>query len=370
MRKTYKFKLYKSKKNKYLHGQIDLGNQIYNHFIAVHKRYFRLYKKYPSAFTMNKHLTKLKKLKRFSHWKFFPSQAAQNIIERIDFGYKKFFRKENLRPPAFRARRKAKSFTLKQAGWKLLEGNRVKIGNRTFKYSKSQEVQGVIKTVTIKRDPLGDVSIFFSCLLSDEEVSQTKTGKIAGFDFGLKTFLTSSEGNSIESPLFYKQGMKDLKKAQRNLSSKKKGSHNRKKARLALARVHKKVSNQRENHHFQLAKELATAYEVICIEDLNLKGMVKLWGRKVNDLAFGDFVKTLEWQCQKYGSKLIKIDRFYPSSKTCSSCYHLYEDLELIERSWKCDKCNTEHDRDCNAALNIKRVGMSTLAGEDVRLAC
>ena len=369
--KTYCFKLYRAKRNKKLHRSINIAGSIYNHLIALHRRYYRLYGRYLHANRLKKHITKLKKLPKCAYWNKLGSQAVQDIAERIDRAYKLFFRnlKRGIRtaPPSFRKVRRYKSFTLKQAGWKLLAGNQLRIMGQEYKYHKSREIRGIIKTITVKRDPLlGDIYLFVVCKTSDRPVGP-RSGNSVGLDFGLKTFLTTSDGNKIDSPLFFNQGSTKIKQLGRALSSKKKGSHNRKRARLDLACGHKRIANQRKDFHFKLAKELAEKYATICIEDLNLKAMQRLWGRKVSDLGHANFVKILEHQCSKAGTVLVKTDRFYPSSKTCSNCGYIYKELSLKERQWVCPSCSAIHDRDENAATNIHRVGTSTLKGEVVR---
>ncbi len=366
--KTYCFKLYQSKKNKKLHEAIDIAGQIYNHLIALHKRYYRLYGKHLNDYKLKKHITKLKKQKRFAFWNQLGSQAIQDIAERIERGYKLFFRnrKQGIKtaPPSFKKIKKYKSFTLKQTGYKLLEDNKIRIMGNVYKYFKSRDIEGKIKTLTVKRDLLGDIYIYMVC--ETEEV-EPRTGKSVGLDFGLKNFLTTSDGDVIQSPLFFKQNIEEIQKLHKILSRKKKGSNNRKKALRALIKAYKKVADCRKDFHFKLAKKLAEEYAVICIEDLNIQGMKKLWGRKVSDLGFNQFVAILKHQCSKVGSIVVEIPRFYPSSKTCSNCGYVLEDLPLSVRSWTCPRCNTTHDRDHCAAINILRVGASTLVGEEVR---
>ena len=367
MMKTYSFKLYNAKRNRKLHNQIDIAGCIYNHCIALHKRYYRLYGKSLSAYSLKKHLTKLKKLERYEFWNTLGSQAIQDITERIDKGYKLFYRnlkhKIHTAPPSFRKVRKYHSFTLKQAGYKLLDGNKVQFGKQIYKYHKSREIEGLIKTVTIKRNALGEIYIYFVCE-QEENYVLARTGNSVGYDFGLKQFLTASDGNDFVSPLFFAQNAKSIKQANRKLSSKKRGSNNRKRARLELARLHIRTANQRKDFHFKTAKSIAEQYATICIEDLNIKAMQMLWGRKISDLGHTSFVNILKYQCSKYGSTVVEIPRFYPSSKTCSACGHLLEELKLSTREWICPNCKTCHDRDRNAALNILKVGTSTLLGE------
>jgi putative transposase len=367
--KTFCFKTYHSKKNRYIHNQISLAGEIYNHCIALHKRYYRLYKKYLNAYSLQKHLTKLKKLDKYSHWNQLGSQAIQDIAYRIDKAYKLFFRNQKLGiksgTPNFKKRRNYKSFTLKQAGYKLLENNRIKIGNKIFKYFKSQDIQGNIKTITIKRDKLGDIYIH---IVTDFVETRTapRTGEIVGFDFGLKTFLTASNDDDIESPLFFQQNRTTIRKANRNLSKKQRLSKNRRKARKSLERLHKRISNQRADFHWKLANELTDKYDFMFFETLNIKAMQMLWGKKICDLGFYKFMLKLKYLASVKGKTVFCIGRFEPSSKTCSVCGYVYKDLELKEREWRCPECETTHDRDRNASYNILRVGASTLGLGDV----
>lgn len=368
--KTFKFKLYKSKKNKELEKQIELAAKIYNHCIALHKRYYRLYGKYIHRFALINHIAKLKKLPKYNAWKNLDAQATQDIVERIDKAYQLFFRnqKQGIKsaPPSFKKTSKYKSFTLKQSGYKLFEDNRIRIRNKVYKYHKSREIEGEIKRVTVKRDALGDIYICVMCEIPEPEVIP-RAGEIVGYDFGLKRFLTASDGRDIESPEFFKQRQNKIKKLHKKLSKKKRGSNNRKKAKRDLARAYKKITNQRTDFHFKLAKKIAEEYAVVCIEDLNIKAMQQLWGKKISDLSHSSFVNILKYQCSKVGTIVVQVDRFYPSSKTCSNCGYVYKELQLKEREWTCPCCGIHHDRDVNAAINIQRVGASTLGVETVR---
>ena len=368
--KTYKFKLYSNHGNRELHKTIDGHADVWNHCVALQRRYYAIYGKYISKFRLINHISKLKRLPRFAHWNQLPSQAVQDVVARIDKGYKSMFearaKGKTWGRPRFKSRRKYKSFTLLQAGWKLLAGDKIRIGNRVYQYFKSRDVEGTPKRCTIKRDAIGDVYI---CILTDHvepDLNRVMTGKIAGFDFGLKRYLTGHNGHDIDSPEFFKRSLNAVKKANRNQSRKKKGSHNRQRARLDLARKHRKIANQREDFHWKLAHLLTDAYDEIRLEDLNLKGMKSLWGRKVSDLGFADFIAKLKYIAAKKGVKIVFIDKWYPSSKTCSACGFVNEALNLRDRTWQCQDCGTAHDRDRNAAVNIFRVGASTLAEEVV----
>ncbi len=359
--KTLRFKLYSHKRNKYLKQSINAAGVIYNHCIALHRRYYRMRGKHLSCTKLQSHIAKLRKCNPF--WQLVGSQAVQDICQRIEKAYQLFFKhsKKGVRPPGFKKVKKYKSFTLKQAGYKFGRDNRVKIGNRVYQFWKSREIEGTVKTLTIKRTPLGE--LFMVVVVDDADVPEIKftTGRIAGFDFGLKVFLTCSDGSAIESPQFFKQSLNAIKKASRQHSKKLKGSCNRERARKNLVRKHEDISNRRRDWFWKLAHELTNKFDVLCFETLNLKGMQRLWGRKISDLAFGEFLQILDWIAKKKGKQVVFIDKWYPSTKTCSSCGHVLEKLDLSVREWRCPSCQSVQGRDENAAKNICAVGASTV---------
>ena len=365
--KTYKFKLYKSKQNKPIHWQINASGSIYNHCIALHKRYYKMFGKHLNMYKLMKHIAKLRK--RIKYWQQVGSQAVQDICQRIDKAYKLFFKqfKKGTKPPSFKKTRKYKSFTLKQAGYQFLEGNKIKLGKRVFKYTKSREIKGKIKTLTVKRNNLGELFLLVVTDYIDEKFGVV-TGNIAGFDFGLHKFLTISDGTVIESPLFFNQFRSAFKTANHSLSRKKKGSNNWYKAKDHLNRVYEFVSNKRKDWFWKLADKLTNQYDVLLFEDLNLDGMKRLWGRKVSDLSFATFLEILQTVATNKGKTVHLVDRFYPSSKTCSHCGYVNKELDLKDRTWDCLSCNKKGiPRDLNAAINIKREGASSLGLGDVR---
>ncbi len=357
---TYKYKLYKTEKVKLLNKLLNISRNIYNHCIALHKRYYRRYKKHLNIYQLQKHLTKLKKLSKYQHWNIVPAQSIQAITERIDEGYKLFFKgrkngNKHIQPPGFKSWKKFKSIPFKTTGYKFIDdSNTVMIKKKKFKYWKSREIDGDIKTMLLKKDGLGDYYVHVS-LDSDLILNTSATGKTGGCDFGLKTFVKTSDDTDIVSPLPLFNNLNKLKAASKKLSSKVKGSNNRNKAKLNLIRVHKKVTNQRTDFHFKAANQLFKHFDEIKFEDLNLKGMQKLWGRKINDLGFANFINIIQIQSKKYLHKSIKfIDKFYPSSKMCSKCKNIKEGLSLKDRVYHCLKCGLIIDRDLNAALNIR----------------
>ena len=367
--KTLKFKLYQSKQNKHLKRSINAAGVIYNHCIALHKRYYRIWGKHLNCAKLQAHIAKLRKRNPF--WKLVGSQAVQDICQRIEKAYQLFFKhhKKGVRPPNFKKVRKYKSFTLKQAGYKFLGGNRIKIGSKVYQYWNSRDIEGNVKTLTIKRTPLGEL---FMVVVVDDVTRpeiRVETSRIAGFDFGLKTFLTVSDGSKIESPQFLKQSLNVIKKASRQHSKKRKGSANGERARLNLVRKHEDVVNRRSDWFWKLAHDLTNQFDVLCFETLNLKGMQRLWGRKISDLAFGEFLSILQWVAKKKEKEVVFIDRWYPSSKTCSHCGHVLKELDLSVREWRCPSCQSVNGRDENAAKNIQAVGASTAKLGNVRQA-
>ncbi len=367
--KTLKFKLYSNKRNRYLKQAINAAGVIYNYCMALHRRYYRMWGKHLNCAKLQKHIAKLRQRNPF--WQLVGSQAVQDICQRIEKAYQRFFKnhKKGVRPPSFKKVKKYKSFTLKQAGYKFLGDNRVKIGTLVYQYWNSREIEGTVKTLTIKRTPLGELFMVVVVDSNSQPEVAFETGKIAGFDFGLKTFLTCSDGSKIESPQFLKASLNDIRRASKQHSKKLKGSANRERARKHLVRQHDNVSNRRRDWFWKLAHELTNKFHVLCFETLNLKGMQRLWGRKVNDLALGNFLQILEWVASNKGKRVIYIDRWYPSSKTCSCCGHVLDELELDVRRWRCPSCHSVNDRDENAAINICAVGASTVQLGDVRQA-
>ncbi|MDY4067654.1 RNA-guided endonuclease TnpB family protein, partial [Bullifex sp.] len=209
-------------------------------------------------------------------------------------------------------------------------------------------------TVTVKRNILGE---FFVYVTTDSPATMREArdgrGEV-GMDFGLKTFLTLSDGSVIRSPEFFRQGVNEVRKANRALSRKVSGSNGYNRALRTLYRRHQDIANRRRDWFWKISHCLCSKYSVIAIEDLNINGMAKLWGRKVYDYAFSEFVEILEWCARKYGTRVIRIGRYYPSSQTCCACGHVWPGTkDLSVRDWICPECGVTHDRDVNAAMNI-----------------
>ena len=192
-------------------------------------------------------------------------------------------------------------------------------------------------------------------------------GKSIGFDFGLKGAMLVAENpkNDIPEPSFFRKQKNAIAKANRKLSSKRMRSHNREKARLELARLHRRVANQRRAFHWELARELCKKYSVICLEDLNMKWMQMGHGKKVADYGFAELVSLLEYVSPQFGTTIVHIGKFFPSSQLCNACGFQNKEIKDVRiRAWDCPKCGTHHDRDRNAAKNIHEEGLRILSEE------
>lgn len=352
----YKYRLYRcDKKDRKLRHKLFVASTIWNHFVALQRRYYRLTGNYISLHDMNKHVLKLRKTKRFNLWQGLHSQACQNVCRRVDDAYQRFFKGLAKGRPKFRKAEKYSSFTFPQSGYKV-DGNRVTIDGTTYKFVKHRDLNGQIKTLTIKRDAVGHLWLVFS-VVAGLTIERVSTGKSGGFDFGLKTFLTDDENRPYDSPQFYTQGMRKTRQLHRQLSHKVPGSHRYKRAKRTLAKHSVRIADQRRDHHFKLAHALCDEYDALYFEDLNLQGMRALWGRKVSDLGFAQFMTILEWVAFKRGKQVVRIDRFTPTTKVCSGCGQKHH-LTLRDRVLNCD-CGLTIDRDHNAAINILCAGAS-----------
>ena len=359
---SYKFKLYKSKKTTALEHMMREAAFVWNHALALQKRYYSLAvrfgweKTYIDAVRMQKHFAKRVARTRLD------AQTVQELLQRQDASFKSFFRHVTRRPPKFRRAEEFTSFVFKQYGFKLY-GNEFIVNkiSKRFKFSKSREWEGKVKNVRVFRSR-GE---WYILVVTDAEPLQrgkTHTGASAGIDFGLKTFITFSDGTEIEAPQFYKRLLRKVRKWQRLLSRSTRGSNHYWAYRRQLNRVYAELADKRRDWFYQTAHDICRKYEYLFVEDLGIAGMARMrhWGRKVNDLGWTGFLKTLEYVASKYGVAVHKIDRWYPSSKLCD-CGYKNDALTLADREWVCPRCGTVHHRDAHAAQNILRRGIAEL---------
>ena len=366
--KTHKYELYHQSNIIQIGNLIDDLHSVHIHLLQLQRRYYRLFGKYASLSRILKHITKLKhRTKR--HWNTLPSQMIQDVAIRIDLGYQRFFdniedrqlgkTKRKVGKPKIKPNHKYKSVSFTQAGYKI-EGNRLRINclKKSFTFWKHREWTGTIKRVTVKRDNVGDYSLYIVCEDYEPSEKLPLTGNEAGADFGCKTFLTLSDGTKIASPEFYKQGLTALRSANKALSRKQYLSNGWYRAKRYFSHIHKKIADSRRDWFFKLALRLVRKYDKIAIETLNLEGMKKLWGRKVSDIAFGEFSLILQWTSAKYGKVFAKAGKWQPTTKACHVCTYKNDSLTLSDRYWTCPSCRTSHDRDINAAINILQAGV------------
>lgn len=285
--------------------------------------------------------------------------APQQAIRNLGSAFGNFFRavKQGKKAgyPKFKKKGQRDSFYIDNVNPLIKDGKfRVPNIDGSMRMAEKLRFEGKILSYTVSRDVdrwYVSVSVETAC----EELP--KTEKTVGVDLGIKTLATLSDGTTIENPHLLKKRMRKLARKQREISRKQKGSKNREKAKTKVAKIHRAVRLTRLDVLHQTTTKLVRNYDTIVIEDLNVKGMLKnhKLARSISDCGFGMFRTLLENKCKLYGKTLVVADRFFPSSKTCSKCGHKKEELKLSERTFHCDKCNFEIDRDLNAAINLER---------------
>lgn len=353
---SYKYNIYRSNKTKHLGKMLRECCFVWNHALALQRRYYKLFRKYIPVSKMKSHFSK--RIKR----NLLHSQTTQEIIERLDVSYVRFFKKLAKRPPKFKRAECFNSFVFKQGGY-TLNGNVFTInkGKKRFKFSFSRPYEGKIKQVRITKETCSRYSLI---IVTDHNPSlsyrKTHNGASIGLDFGLKTYLTASDGNNVVYPLFFKTFQNKIKKQNKRLSKAKKGSNNRKRRLFELQQTYRKIRNLRNDFQWKLAHELCKEYDFIFLETLNIESMKRLWGKKISDLSHSEFISKLMYVATKYGVTIHCIDRWYPSSKTCE-CGFVNKNLSLRDRTWCCPKCESINDRDFLASKNILRKGISEL---------
>ena len=369
--KTYKYQLGHQSNTIRIGNLLDDMWHVHKYFHEWQRQRYKDGLPYANYNAMDAHFKVLKRTTH-PHWKMLPSQAVQQELMRIDKAYERFFDKLGGRPH-IKPRHKFKSITYPgTAGWKIAD-NRITLTFRKwnpqtckwqfdkvpFTFFKHREWIGDISTITIKRDACGDYWLCITTNATEVEVLPT-TGESVGADFGMKdAFLTLNTGEKIQSPQFLKQSLTDLRKLTKALSRKVKGSNNWWRVVRQLARLYRRISNQRKDWQWKLATDLCRRFDTIVTETLNLAGMKRLWGRKVSDLSFGQFVDILEYKCSKHHRDFRQAGQWTATTKPCSDCGYHNENLSLNDREWRCPECGSHHDRDVNAAINILRAGLA-----------
>ena len=375
MLKAIKIRIYPDSVQKdFISKQLGCCRLIYNKLLDYKKIQYEQNKQKCSLSQLGKYLTNLKKQDEYLFLNDVYSVCLQQSLNDLMVAYNNFF-KFNKGYPKFKSKKDKKqtckfSNTIFKYKHDKIKGNRItlikQLKNILFKCSRKNEIylnhnQKYIQSITLVKTTTGKyyLSILIDCKIQQKEYLDT----VIGLDLGIKDFIVDSNGNRYENKHFYKNQEKKLKKLQRQLNKKQKGSNNRNKLRIKLSKVHEKIKNQRQNYLHQITSKLVNENQVICIEDLNVKGMLQnhKLSKSIQELSLYEFRRQLEYKCKWYGRQLIIIDRFYPSSKTCHNCGYIYKDLKLSEREWICPHCKSLIDRDYNAAQNILAEGLRQL---------
>ena len=361
MLKAFKYRIYPTTEQKVLLAKsFGCCRWFYNFALNLTNE---TYKATGKSLSQNEIINKLPELKKEFEWLTeVPSQALQQVALDLSSAFLNFFEKR-AKFPKFKKKGNKQSVRFPQ-GIKL-DGDYLTLPKLKKVYCKvSRLPEGKLKSVTVSLTPSG--KYFASCLYDDgvDLPKQNSEGKAVGIDLGIKDFAITSDGSKYGNPNHYRKYEQMLAKKQKRLAKKQKGSNNRNKARKAVAKVHEKITRCREDFLHKLSRKLVDENQVIVVENLAVKNMVKnhKLAKSISDCGWGQFCTMLKYKAEWEGKYYIEVDRFFPSSKTCNHCLHQMDKLSLDIRSWQCPKCGTIHDRDINAAKNIRDEGLRILA--------
>ena len=370
MNKAYKYRIYPNKEQENLikktFGSVRF---IYNKMLENRKEIYEQFKDDKEALKKQKYLLPADFKKEFEWLKEVDSLALANAQLNLQTAYKNFFRDKSVGFPKFKSKHyDKKSYTTNNQGGtiRLIDSKTIrlpKLKDVRIKLHRQLPKDAVIKSATISKTPTGKyyISVLVELDADIQPVIPRKETTL-GLDYSSKTLYVDSQGNSGDYPKFYRKAEARLKKEQRKLSKRKKGSNNREKQRLKVAKLHEKVANQRKDFLHKISRQIANAYDAVVIEDLNMRGMAQglHLAKSTNDNGFGILKTILGYKLKDQGKQLVVIDKWYPSSKTCHICGTLNSQLTLADRVWTCS-CGSLLDRDINAAINIKNEGCRML---------
>ena len=359
MNKAYKFRIYPNKEQrKMLAKTFGCVRFIYNRMLSDKIKYYEETKK------------KLKntpaQYKKENEWlKEVDSLALANAQLNLQTAYSNFFRDPKIGYPKYKTKKSNhQSYTTNSVNGNIVLGNGKirlpKVGNIKIKQHRRIPTNYKLKSVTISQEPSGKyyASILFEY---EKQVSKQIAHTFLGLDYCMHELYKDSNGNEAKYPRYYRKAEKKLEREQRKLSKMEKGSNNRNKQRIKVAKIHEKVANQRKDFLHKQSRQIANAYDCICVENLNMKAMSQTlnFGKSVADNGWGMFVTFLQYKLEEKGKQLIKVDKFFASSQICNVCgYKNPKTKDLSIREWNCPKCGIHHDRDINAAKNIRKEGM------------
>ena len=370
--RAYKYRIYPTEEQKVLLAKtFGCCRFVYNWALNLKIEAYKLEKKSVAYKEVQDRM--VNELKKENQWLTeVNSQALLNSIRNLDTAYKNFFRDTHaVGFPRFKSRKNRQSFQCPQHC-------SVDFGKGTVSIPKAKDIpavlhrrfKGTVKTVTVSMTPSGKyfASVLVDTAIQELPVSPIQGDTALGIDLGIKSLAVCSDGRTFDNPKNLQHSLDRLALLQKRLSRKQKGSANRNKARIRVARLQEHIANCRKDNLHKITHVLTHDSQVrtLCMENLNVKGMQSNHhlAQAVGDASFGMFLTMLEYKCRWYGVNLVKIDRFAPSSKTCGQCGYVYKGLKLSERSWTCPECGTHHDRDFNAACNIKEFGLKALPTE------
>lgn len=373
--KAYKFRIYPNHEQEILIGKtIGCSRFVYNHFLTLWNMAYSETGKGLSYNTCSAMLPKMKKEKETCWLREVDSIAIQSSLKNLADSFSRFFKKQNKKPQFKSKKNPVQSYTTKNVNNSIeMKDTKLKLPKLGLvKFVKSQEPKGRILNATIRRNPSGK---YFVSLLCEEDIQELpKTDSAIGIDLGISDFAILSDGRKVTNNKFTSKMEKKLKREQRKLSrrtllAKKKGislfeAKNYQKQKRKVARLHEKVMNQRNDFLNKLSTEMIKNHDIICIENLHTKGMLRnhKLAKSISDVSWSSFETKLQYKADWYSREIIKVDKWYPSSQICSQCGHQDGKKPLKIREWICPVCHAHHDRDINASINILTEGLRLLS--------